>query len=78
MTNHPNRAKHQRGAQCIYRYMTARELDRAIDTQADLLVALTGLLNCFNSNGEIEETTQDQLSVALENAEKAQAKAEGR
>lgn len=44
----------------------------------ELLAALNGLLNCFNSNGEIEETAQDQLSVALEKAELAQAKAEGR
>ena len=44
------RAKHQRGARCIYRDMTASELDRAIDTNAELLAALTGLLETIEKH----------------------------
>lgn len=60
------------------RFVNGEANARLIAAAPDLLAALNGLLNCFNSNGEIEETAEDQLSVALENAEKAQAKAEGR
>lgn len=78
MVNHPNRSKHTMPQTQKHTPDWQLRALKAESLNAELLAALNGLLNCFNSSGEIEETTQDQLSVALENAEKAQAKAEGR
>jgi hypothetical protein len=45
---------------------------------SELLSALRALYNCFGDEGQIQEDYQDQLSHALEMAETAIAKAEGK
>lgn len=82
MTNHPNRSKHQRGARCIYRDLTARELDRAIDTQAELLAVLKRVAagcETFKRCGGFDlEAWASHLGNAEADVRAAIAKAEGR
>lgn len=68
----PNRSKHQRGARCIYRDLTARELDRAIDTNAELLAALKAIEMETRDGGNWTPAEINEISRA------AIAKAEGR
>lgn len=82
------RAKHQRGARCIYRDMTAAELDRAIDTNAELLAALKTAETVLSNiaapfvlkNGEhaIGEARLREIRVALADTTAIIAKCEGR
>jgi len=50
---------------------------RAVNAHDDLVKALKALTDCFDESGELCETAQDQLSVALEKADSVLAKVGG-
>jgi len=50
---------------------------RACNNHEKLVKACKRILSCFNSEGEIEQQYQDQLSVALEKVKQALQSAEG-
>ena len=63
------RSKHQRWRRCIFRDMTASELDHIIDTHAELLAALKEAAAALRDN---------HCRIAANAADTAIAKAEGR
>jgi hypothetical protein len=74
-----SRSKYQRGARCIYRDLTARDIDRIIENYADLLAALKAVVGHGYCEASSIAAGQDYVSKkAIAQVRAAIAKAEGR
>lgn len=61
----------------VERHALAEHVERCANSHAELVKALEALNACFDDEGNLHEQHQDQLSVALEQAESALALAKG-